>query len=87
LTGFLMGRQITTPGKPGVAALSITDNNLPQTISINDVNVDEGDSGNRDAAFNISLSAASGRTVSVEVATADGSAIAWSAYRPGPDTI
>lgn len=74
-------------GEPSVAALSITDDDLPPTISINDVNVDEGDSGNRSATFSLSLSAPSGRTVSVDVATSDGSAIAWSDYGPGLDTI
>lgn len=44
------------------------------TISINDVNVAEGNSGTTSGAFTVSLSSASTQTVTVDYATADGTA-------------
>jgi subtilisin family serine protease len=56
---------------PGVA--------LPD-LSINNVSVTEGNSGTISAVFTVTLSAASGNTVTVNYATADGSATAGSDY-------
>ena len=74
-------------GEPSVAALSITDDDSPPTVSITDVSVNEGNSGTINAIFSISLSSPSGKTVRVDAATADGSATAWSDYSPGSGFI
>ena len=49
-------------------------------MSINDVTVGEGNSGTTNALFTVSLSAASGQTVAVTYATADGTATAGTDY-------
>ena len=53
---------------------TITDNDPPPTISISDVTVTEGDTGITSAVFTVSLSAASGKPISISVATAADSA-------------
>jgi len=62
-------------------AMGAIDNNDPlPALAITDVTVTEGDSGTTDALFTISLSAASGQTVTVNFATADGTAVAGADY-------
>jgi large repetitive protein len=51
---------------------TITNDDPFPDLSINDVTVTEGNSGTVNAVFTVSLSAASGQTVSVNYATADG---------------
>jgi len=55
------------------------DDPLP-AISVANVTLSEGNTGTRNATFTVSLSAASGQTVTVAYATADGSASAGSDY-------
>ncbi len=55
------------------------DDALP-TLSVNDVSVNEGNSGSSSATFNVTLSAASGQTVTVSYATSNGTATAGSDY-------
>jgi hypothetical protein len=50
------------------------DDDVP-SLSINDLTVAEGNSGTVNAVFTATLSAASGQTVTVNFATADGTAI------------
>ncbi|WP_181901828.1 beta strand repeat-containing protein, partial [Xanthomonas arboricola] len=57
----------------------VNDDALP-ALSIDDVSVNEGNSGTTTATFTVSLSAASGQTVSVNYTTADGTATAGSDY-------
>nr|WP_244860074.1 putative Ig domain-containing protein [Xanthomonas arboricola] len=57
----------------------VNDDALP-ALSIDDVSVNEGNSGTTTATFTVSLSMASGQTVSVNYATADGTATAGSDY-------
>ncbi|MEA9581291.1 putative Ig domain-containing protein [Xanthomonas nasturtii] len=57
----------------------VNDDALP-ALSIDDVSVNEGNSGTTTLTFTVSLSAASGQTVSVNYSTADGTAIAGSDY-------
>ncbi|MFS8422651.1 autotransporter domain-containing protein [Xanthomonas campestris pv. incanae] len=57
----------------------VNDDALP-SLSINDVSINEGNSGTTMATFTVSLSAASGQTVSVNYASADGTATAGSDY-------
>ncbi len=61
-------------GEPAIAVVRIVDEDPPPTVQINDVTVEEGDSSSKLAVFTISLSAASGRTVNVTVATQAGTA-------------
>jgi hypothetical protein len=58
---------------PDIGAFEVT---APPTLSITDVTVTEGDTVPTQAAFTVSLSAASGQTVTVQYATADGTATA-----------
>jgi ribosomal protein L35AE/L33A len=66
---------------------TITDNDAAPTIAIADVSVAEGDSGTTNAAFNVSLSAASGFAVTVNYSTADGTATAGSDYQSTSGTL
>jgi hypothetical protein len=59
---------------------TITDNDNTPTLSINDVSVTEGDSGTKTLDFTVTLSTASGQTVTVNYATADGTATAGTDY-------
>lgn len=59
---------------------TITDNDLPPGIKINSINAAEGNSGTTTATFTVSLTAASGQTVTVKYATTNGTAIAPSDY-------
>jgi hypothetical protein len=59
---------------------TINDNDPAPSLAIGNVSVIEGDSGTRLATFTVTLSAASGRTVTVNFATANGSASSSSDY-------
>jgi hypothetical protein len=63
----------------GQGICRIIDDDGP-AISINKINVTEGNSGTNSAVFTVKLSAASPQTVTVEYATEDDSAIAGSDY-------
>ena len=56
-------------------------------LSIGDVAVPEGNTGTSTATFTVSLSAASGQTVTVNYATANGSATAGSDYVTASGTL
>ena len=60
---------------------------VPPTITISDVSVPEGNSGTTNAVFTVSLSAASTQTITVDYATADGTAIAPGDYVPDSDQL
>ena len=57
-----------------VATVTILDDDPPPALSIGSVSVAEGNAGTTTVLFPVSLSAASGRTVTVHYATADGTA-------------
>ena len=59
---------------------SITDNDPLPALSVNDVTVTEGNAGTTNASFTVTLGAASARTVTVDYATADGSATSPADY-------
>jgi len=59
---------------------TILDDDSPPTISVDDQQVIEGNSGTVSMAFNISLSAPSGKTVTVKYQTADSTAAAPDDY-------
>jgi hypothetical protein len=63
-------------------------NEPPPTLSIDDVSVDEGNSGQTEATFTVSLSAPSQGAVRVDYRTADGTATAPADYESqGPTTL
>src|SRR5262249_49262058 len=86
-----MDAAVTTQGSSSVSVLLNDGAWLPlstPSISINDVSVTEGNSGTTSATFTVSLSAASTQTVSVQYATADGSAtVAGGDYQPASGTL
>jgi hypothetical protein len=60
--------------------LTITDNDAAPSLSIADTVVTEGDSGTKTVTFTVTLSAASGQSVSVNYATANGTASSATDY-------
>jgi hypothetical protein len=69
----------------GVATI-IDDDPLP-TATINDVSVTEANTGTRNVTFTVTLSAASGRAITIGWATADGTAIAPADYTAASGTL
>ena len=65
----------------GRAQGTILDNDLPPSISINDVTVNEGHVGTTSAVFTVSLSGPSGKPIGIVVHTADGTAQAGIDYQ------
>lgn len=59
----------------------------PATITIGDVSVIEGSQGTTDASFTVTLSKASTRTITVDFATADGTATAPADFEASNGTI
>jgi Calx-beta domain len=74
-------------GTPGNATLTITDDDATPTLSIGDVSLAEGNSGSTAFVFPVTLSAASGQTVTVNYATADGSATQPADYAAASGTL
>lgn len=74
-------------GTQASATLTITDNDAAPTVSINDVSLNEGNSGTNPATFTVTLAAVSAKTVTVEFATADGEAKAASDYQANTGTL
>lgn len=64
----------------------LNDDPLPK-LSIRDASVTEGDTGAIKAAFQVNLSSPSGQKVSVDFATANGTALAVSDYLPATETL
>jgi PKD repeat protein len=64
----------------GTGIGTIVDDDPPPSISVNDANIVEGDSGTRNLVFRVTLNRASGKTVKVTLRTANGSAVAPSDY-------
>jgi Ca2+-binding RTX toxin-like protein len=82
--GCLKSSTCITGGDAG-AILGVSRSALPE-ISIDDVNVTEGDSGTTNADFKVSLSAPSSDTVQVDYRTNDGTAGAPADYAAQPTT-
>src|SRR5262249_41050943 len=66
---------------------TIVDNDPPPHLSINDVSIAEGDSGQVSASLSLTLSAVSGKPITVQYDTADGSAVAGSDYVASSGTV
>jgi CSLREA domain-containing protein len=69
-----------TIGAPATATVTITDDDPAPSLSISDVHAAEGNGGTTTLTFDVSLSAASGRQVTVDYTTADQTANAGSDY-------
>lgn len=69
------------------AAINITDDDDAPLINIGDVTITEGNSGTSNAVFTVSLSAASGRSVTVNYSTANGTATAPADYTATSGTL
>jgi hypothetical protein len=66
---------------------TITDNDATPSLVINNVTVTEGNSGTTNAIFTVTLSATSGQTVTVNYATANGTAVAPADYTTRSGTL
>jgi subtilisin-like proprotein convertase family protein len=66
---------------------TIADDDPPPSLSINDVTVTEGNSGTVNAVFTVTLSGLTAQAVTVDYATADGSAAAGTDYVPTSGTL
>jgi hypothetical protein len=82
LSGATNGTLIDNQGQG-----TIIDNDPSPSLSINDVSVAEGDAGTTPATFTVTLSAASGRTVTVHYSTADNTAEAGSDFQATSGTL
>jgi hypothetical protein len=82
---------LTTPVNATIADAqgvgTITDNDAAPTLRINDVTVTEGNTGSANAVFTVTLSAASGRSVTVNYATANGTATVNADYTAASGTL
>jgi hypothetical protein len=86
------GITLSNPGNAtigdGSGVATITDDDPVPVLSVNDVSVTEGNAGTSTAAtFTVTLSAASGKTVTVDWATANGSATSPSDFTAGSGTL
>src|SRR5260370_8999594 len=77
----------TVPFAKAQGTCTILDDDPPPNISINNVSVNEGNSGTTVALFTVILSRLSGKPISVDFATADGSATAGSDYVAASGTL
>ncbi len=71
----------------GQGVCTIADDDPPPAISINNVSVNEGNSGTRNAIFTVGLSAPSGKPITVTYATEDGSATGGTDYTAKSGTL
>ena len=76
-----------TLGSPGTAVLTIIDNESTPGIAINDVSLNEGNSGTTAFTFSVNLSSPSAQSVSVNYGTANGTAAAGSDFIAASGTI
>ncbi|MFZ6005504.1 MAG: beta strand repeat-containing protein, partial [Actinomycetota bacterium] len=70
----------------GSATLTIADNDAMPSLSLSDASVMEGNSGTAPVSLTLTLSAPSGRDVSVDVSDSSGSAVAGADYAPQSGT-
>jgi hemoglobin-like flavoprotein len=74
-------------GNQSSAVLTIIDDDAQPAISISDVSQAEGKSGSTNFSFEVTLSAASSRTVNVDYLTTDGTALAGGDYQAASGTL
>jgi subtilisin family serine protease len=68
-------------------AATIVDNDPLPVVSLSDATVSEGNAGTKNLAFTVTLSAASGKSVTVQYSTSDGTAAAGSDYTAKSGTL
>ena len=82
---------LTNPGNATISDAqgvgTITDDDGAPTLSINDATVSEGNTGTTNAVFTVTLSSASGNAVTVDYATANGTATAPADYTATSGTL
>jgi large repetitive protein len=84
---------VTLSGEIGVTVVdrqavgTISNDDSAPTLSISDTQVVEGDANSKNTVFTVSLSAASGQSISVDWATANDTADAGSDYGAGSGTL
>jgi hypothetical protein len=71
----------------GTGTGTILNDDLPPSLTISDVTLPEGNSGTTSFVFTVSLSQASGKSVTVNYTTADGTATAGSDYIANSGTL
>src|SRR5205823_6118863 len=76
----LSGPTNATMGAIATHTYTILDDDPLPSLSINNISLTEGTGGNTNATFTVNLSAASAKTVTVNFATSDGTAVAGSDY-------
>jgi len=65
----------------------ITNDDLPPTITVQDLTLVEGDSGSREATFTLALDATSDKEITIDYSTVDGTAIAGDDYEAIAGTL
>jgi hypothetical protein len=76
-----------TTGTPSSAVLTITENDPPPSLSINNVSQNEGASGTSVFSFTVNLASASNQTVTVNYTTANVTTTTPSDYLPASGTL
>jgi large repetitive protein len=84
--GITLSNAVNATIGDGSGIGTITDDDPIPLLSVNDASVTEGDAGTKTATFTVTLSAASGQTVTVDWATASGTAGQPSDYVAGSGT-
>jgi disulfide oxidoreductase YuzD len=82
-----LSNEVNATVDDGAGLGTILDDDPLVTVSIADASIAEGDAGTTDLTFDVSLSAASAKTVTVEWATADDLASAPTDYVAESDTV
>jgi hypothetical protein len=83
----LTSADVENLGSPAAAILTILDNSTPLVLDTNQVSLLEGNSGVRNAIVTVSLSAATGRTVTVNFNTSGSSATSGVDFTPVSGTL
>jgi hypothetical protein len=76
-----------TVGARSTATLTIVDDDATPAVAIGNAAVVEGNAGTTSAVFTVTLNAASGRTITVDYTTVDGTASAGSDYSAATGTL
>ncbi len=86
VSGDLQAYSVSVGTGQAVTGLNFGNQQIP-AFSVNDVSIVEGDSGTRNAVFTVALSVAGTQPITVNYATADGTAIAGSDYTATSGTL
>lgn len=77
----------TELGSPSTETVTIIDDDTPPAISIAGASAPEGNAGNTPLAFNVTLTGASGKAITVDYTTSNGTATAGSDYAAAAGTL